>query len=167
MKKQIPLLALTVLLAAVLFAVGYYNICFIEAINAETVFTKSTDSYYGRYSAVSRYTAVISPAAGDANDISSSVSSEPIFGELRQITLAADGNDYDFKVIIKNRDLITIYEKADCNTALLPINSTLKMPDSNYPGILNTGPLIFETNDIDVNNLTSLTISIDYIEHRY
>ncbi|MFA5553476.1 MAG: hypothetical protein WCZ89_06780 [Phycisphaerae bacterium] len=158
MNKKLFYLALIFSSIAILF-VGAF---------ADTIFSKSTDSYYGRQSVISRITAVITPAAGDTNDVNSTAASDiPVFGELRQITIAAVGDDTDFTVIVKNSDLITLYEKTDCNTVLLPFISTLKMPDSNYPGILCAGPLIFETNDIDVNNLTELTISIDYIEQRY
>jgi hypothetical protein len=86
----------------------------IGAVFGATTFTKSTNSYYGRQSIVSKYVSVVTPIPLDANTIhSTAVTDVDIYGDLRRITIAAAGTDTDFTVQLKDGDSMILFEKKD------------------------------------------------------
>jgi len=141
---------------------------------ASTTFTTTRGSYYGRESAVEKLTVTVVPVhredVNDNNDVNSvAVSDEPVYGELRRITLSAIGTDVNFTVEVKDDKGITLFSKTDCSTALLPLSYALDMNNpiaTRYPGILVAGPITVDTNNVDPVHLTSVTVSLYYLNPR-
>lgn len=149
-------------------------ICLIFAasiILAATTFTKSTNSYYGRQSVISKYVIAVTPRVNDANTVrSTSTSTDEIHGDLRRISIKASDTDTSFKIYLKDSDGITLFSKTDCSTATLPLSYALDIGNTaatKFNSILCAGTLTFDTNDVDPNNLTSITATIYYVEQRY
>lgn len=146
----------------------------ISLLSASTVITKPVPrAYYGRTPEFGKWTAVITPAANDANTIYSTETAadeNEVFGFLYDITISAVGDDNDFTVILYNDIGRSIFSKADCNTVTLPVTYALFQDDTdgtNHRGVANAGPLTIDTNDVDPNNLTSITITVHKYEPRY
>jgi len=139
--------------------------------SSTTTFTKTAGSYYGKKSVVDKFTVVVTPTAADPNSVSSTATStDPYFCKLERISIAADGCDLDFNIILKDETGLAIFSKTDCNTALLPLSYTLVTSDVGgveYLGIPVAGALTVDTNDVDPNNLTSITITVYYEDYRY
>ena len=140
-------------------------------ILSATDFAKSTNSYYGRQSVISKYVITVTPRVNDANTVrSTATSTDEIYGDLRRISIKAFGTDTSFKIYLKDQDGITIFSKTDCSTATLPLSYALDLGNTvgtKFNSILSAGTLTFDTNDIDPNNLTSVTATIYYVEQRY
>lgn len=156
----------------VFVCVALASIPFIYAAST-TTFEKTTNSYYGRTAQHGKLTVTVTPTAADPNSKSSTATStDPcsIFGELQRITIIADGTDTDFTVTVKDGNDITLFEKTDCNTALLPLSYMIYMDDTEgnpHGDVPVAGLLTVDTNDIDPNNLTSLTVIFYCNEPRY
>jgi len=139
-------------------------------VSASTTFTTNRNSYYGVESAAEKLTVAVVPVhrsdVNDHNDVNSTAASdEPVFGELRRITLSATGTDIDFTVIVKDELGITLFSKDDCNTVLLPLSYALSFredADTNYPGIFVAGPLTVETNDVNAVDLAAINVTLYY-----
>jgi hypothetical protein len=135
-----------------------------------TTFETKRGSYYGRESAAEKLVVKIVPQhrqdANDANDVNSTATSDdPVYGELKRITLTAEGNDVAFKVIVKDGLGVTLYSKTDCNSYQFPLSYALDMNNSiatRYPGIMVAGPITVETNDVNAVALTDVNVTLYY-----
>lgn len=147
-------------------------------IFASTTFTTSTNSYYGRESAINKLIISVIPVhrsdVNDHNDVNSvATSDESIYGELRRITLAATGTDVNFTVKVKDDIGVTLFSKTDCNTAQFPLSYALDINNpiaTRYSGIVVAGPLTVDTNYVDPNTVTGLTrieVTLYYYNPRY
>ena len=136
-----------------------------------TTFVDTSNSYYGKKAVVNKLIVTITPTAADPNSVNSTATStEPYFCVLERISIAADGCDLDFNVILKDENALTLFEKTDCNTVLLPLSYALVTSDVGgveYYGIPVAGTLTVDTNDVDPNNLTSITVTVYYEDYRY
>ena len=136
-----------------------------------TTFETKTHSNYGQESAVEKLVVTIVPVhredVNDNNDVNSvATDGNSIYGELKRITIAAEGNDTNFKVIVKDDLGITLFSKTDCDTTLLPLSYALDMNNSiatRYPGITVAGPITVETNDVNASALTGITVTLYYL----
>lgn len=157
-------------LAIIVIAVMVISAVFASST---TTFEKTASSYYGKTTQQGKFTTTVTPTADDPNSKSSTATStDPcsIFGELQRITIAADGCDLDFTLTVKDSDAITLFEKTDCNTALLPLSYMVYMDDTEgnpHGNVPVAGFLTVDTNDVDPNNLTSLAVTFYYNEPRY
>jgi len=146
-------------------------IAVILSADSTTTFTKTAGSYYGKKSVIDKVTIVVTPTAADVNSKSSTAASTDLyFCILERITIAADGCDLDFNVILKDETGLAIFSKTDCNTAELPLSYALVISDVGgveYCGIPVAGILTVDTNDVDPNNLTSVTVTVYYEDYRY
>jgi|GEM_PF-3224841 len=146
----------------------------ISLLPASTVITKPVPrAYYGRTPEFGKWIATVVPAPNDANTIYSTATAadeNEVFGFLYDITISAVGDDNDFTVILYNDIGRPIFSKTDCNTVTLPVTYALFQDDTdgtNHRGIANAGPLTIDTNDVDPNNLTSITVTVHKYEPRY
>ncbi len=161
---------LNILIGVLLVALGAAIVIYADST---TTFDKEADSYYGRTAPAGKLTVVVTPTPNDVNSTSSTATSadaNTINGELQRITLVADGCDLDFTLTVKDSDAITLFEKTDCNTALLPLSYMLYMDDTEgnpHGDVPVAGTITVDTNDVDPNNLTSLTVILYYREDRY
>jgi hypothetical protein len=141
---------------------------------ASTTFETKRHNYYGRESAIEKLVVTVVPVhkddPNDHNDVNSTATSdEEVFGEIKRVTIAAIGTDVNFSVIIKDGMGISLLNKTDCNTVLLPLSYNLNResyPSSTYSvpfGLLVAGPLIIDTNYVDPCNLSSITVAIYYL----
>ncbi|MCJ7777642.1 MAG: hypothetical protein MUP16_04945 [Sedimentisphaerales bacterium] len=154
-----------------LIIVFIVSIALVALASSTTTFTKTAGSYYGRKSVVDKVAVVVTPTAADPNSINSTATSTDLYYcKLERISIAADGCDLDFDVILKDETGLAIFSKTDCNTALLPLSYALVQSDvssAEYLGIPVAGVLTVDTNDVDPNNLTSVTITVYYEDFRY
>jgi hypothetical protein len=136
-----------------------------------TTFTKTGNSYYGHQAAENKLVVTITPTAADPNSATSTaVSTDPVFGILQRITLGKTGTDTAFTVTVKDENLITVFTKTDCNSALLPLSYALISADTagnKYCGVPVAGLLTVATAAVDPNNLTSITVTLYYEDYRY
>lgn len=155
-------------LIVVLLSLG---IAILAIAASTTTFTKTAGSYYGKKSVVDKFTVVVTPTAADPNSVSSTATSTNLYYcSLKRIIVAADGCDLDFDVILKDETGVAIFSKTDCNTALLPLSYALVTSDVGgveYLGIPVAGALTVDTNNVDPNNLTNITITVYYEDYRY
>jgi hypothetical protein len=136
-----------------------------------TTFTTTRGSYYGRESAAEKLTVTVVPVhrqdVNDHNDVNSTATSdEPVYGELRRLTLSATGTDVNFTVVVKDDKGISLFSKTDCNTAQFPLSYALDMNNpiaTRYPGIFVAGPITVNTNNVDPVNLTGITVTLYYM----
>lgn len=150
----------------------FLGLFFVVASGATTTtFEKGSDSYYGRQSQFGKFAATVVPTPNDINSISSSAASDDVlFAELQRVTISAAGTDTDFTVTVKDDIGISLFSKADCNTVTLPLTYALTTTDAAgnvHLGVPVAGPITVDTNDVDPNNLTSVTVTIYYYEPRY
>ena len=146
-------------------------VCFCVLVFASsTTFETKTNSYYGKESVINKLVVTVAPEANDPNSVSSTATStDSYFCTLKRISIAADGCDLDFNVILKDENGLAVFSKTDCNTALLPLSYALVTSDVGgveYLGVPVAGTLMVDTNDVDPNNLTSVTVSIYYDDYR-
>lgn len=143
-----------------------------------TTFVRNTHSEYGKESAVEKLVVTITPDHKqdpcDNNDVNSiATSTDDIYGDLKRITISATGTDPCFGIDVNDSLGVMLFSRHNITTAGLPASYNLNLDpiniNSSHPGIsgiLIAGPLTIDANCMDPCNLTSVTVSIYYLNLR-